>query len=167
MFATFTKRLLLATLALGSLLWTRAAHAELDVVATVPTLAAIAKEIGGSRVEVTSLSLPTQDPHFVDAKPSLALKLNKADLLLAVGLGLETGWLPTLQKGARNASILVGSRGYVDCSSFVRKLDVPHNVDRSAGDALGPVASAGVDRPDAGSTGCPGGPRLPRLSVPL
>jgi zinc/manganese transport system substrate-binding protein len=113
----------------------RAAHADLNVVATVPDLAALTKEIGGDKVSVTALSLPTQDPHFVDAKPSALLKLNKADLLIAVGLDLEIGWLPTLQTGARNAKILVGGSGYLDCSQFVHVLEAPAGaVDRSMGD---------------------------------
>ncbi len=112
-----------------------AAHAKLDVVATVPDLAAIAKQVGGAHVSVKSLSLETQDPHFVDAKPSLALALNKADVLLAVGLELEVGWLPTLQTGARNRDIVAGGRGYIDCSQFITPLDVPTGkVDRSKGD---------------------------------
>ncbi len=111
------------------------AHADLDVVATVPDLAAIAKEIGGDKVNVTALSLPTQDPHFVDAKPSALLKLNKADLLVAVGLELEIGWLPTLQTGARNPKILVSGSGYLECSQFVHVLEAPAAaVDRSMGD---------------------------------
>jgi zinc/manganese transport system substrate-binding protein len=110
------------------------ARAELKVVATVPTLAAVAKEVGGSKVTVKSLALPTQDPHFVDAKPSLALELNKADMLVVVGLGLEVGWLPPLQLGARNADIQVGAKGYLDCSQFVALLEKPEVVDRSQGD---------------------------------
>jgi zinc/manganese transport system substrate-binding protein len=111
------------------------ARADLRVVATVPDLAAIAQEVGGKHVTVTSLSLGTQDPHFVDAKPSLVLELNQADLLLAIGLGLEVGWLPTLQTGARNAAIQVGGHGFLDCSGMVQLLDVPTGqVDRSQGD---------------------------------
>ena len=76
-----------------------------------------------------------QDPHFVDAKPSLALVLNRADLLLQVGLDLEVGWLPTLLVGARNPRIQPGSPGHLDCSQFVHRLDVPAGpVDRSQGD---------------------------------
>ena len=113
----------------------RPAFADLEVVATVPDLAAITKEIGGDKVSVTALSLPTQDPHFVDAKPSALLKLNKADLLVAVGLELEIGWLPTLQTGARNSKILAGASGYLDCSTFVHVLEAPSApVDRSQGD---------------------------------
>lgn len=113
----------------------RAARANLDVVATVPDLAAIAKDIGGDRVSVTSLALPTQDPHFVDAKPSYTLALNKADLLLAVGLDLELGWLPTLQTGARNPKVQSGGGGFLECGAHVDKLEVPSgSIDRSMGD---------------------------------
>lgn len=111
------------------------AHAQLEVVATVPDLAAIAKELGGEHVQVTSLALSTQDPHFVDARPHLALVLHRADLLLTVGLGLEAGWLPTLLVGARNPDIQAGAPGHLDCSTLVRLLEVPaQRVDRSMGD---------------------------------
>ena len=111
------------------------ARAELKVVATVPALAAIAKEIAGPAAEVKSLTRSSQDPHFVDARPSLALDLNRADLLLAVGLELEVGWLPTLLTGARNREIMTGGRGYLDCSQFVHLQDVhTRPVDRSMGD---------------------------------
>jgi zinc/manganese transport system substrate-binding protein len=113
---------------------TRPAAAEITVVATVPTLAAIAREIAGDAAKVSSLALHTQDPHFVDPKPSLALQLHRADLLLSVGLGLEIGWLPTLQQGARNPKILAGARGHLDCSTLVEVLDVAPSADRSEGD---------------------------------
>jgi zinc/manganese transport system substrate-binding protein len=111
------------------------ARADLKVVATVPDLAAIAKAVGGDHVQVTALALPTQDPHFVDAKPNLALELNRADLLIAIGLQLEIGWLPTLQNGARNPRILTGNPGFLDASQFIRPLEIPSaSVDRSQGD---------------------------------
>lgn len=126
----------LFTLFVAALLftWPRAAHADLNVVATVPTLAAIAKTVGGDHADVKSLALHTQDPHFVDAKPSLALDLNQADLLLVVGLQLEIGWLPPLQTGARNGKIQVGSEGYLDCSTFAKLMGAQPVVDRSQGD---------------------------------
>lgn len=111
------------------------ARAELRVVATVPDLAALAKAVGGDKVSVQALALPTQDPHFVDAKPNLILQLNRADLLLSLGLQLEGGWLPVLQSGARNPKILTGGSGFLDCSSLVQLLDVPSAaVSRSQGD---------------------------------
>jgi zinc/manganese transport system substrate-binding protein len=121
---------LVATLAFGA-----RANAALKVVTSTPDLASLAKEIGGSNIEVTSLALSTQDPHFVDAKPHLALQLAKADLLIALGLDLEIGWLPTLQTGSRNGKVQVGADGFLDCSQFVKVLEVPKTkVDRSMGD---------------------------------
>ncbi len=140
---------------LGLTVAPRLARADLQIVATVPALAAIAKEVGGAQVSVESLALPTQDPHFVDAKPSLALSLSKADMLIAVGLGLETGWLPTLQVGSRNVKVMLGASGYIEASSFVTLLEPPENVDRSHGDVhpggnphfwYDPRAVAGVAR---------------------
>lgn len=111
------------------------ARAELRVVTTIPSLAAVVKAVGGSDVRVSSLSLATQDPHFVDARPNLALELAKADLLVVVGLDLEVGWLPTLQTASRNAQIQRGGKGYLDASSLVPLLDVARGkVDRSQGD---------------------------------
>ncbi|MCA9528883.1 MAG: zinc ABC transporter substrate-binding protein [Myxococcales bacterium] len=111
------------------------AQAKLDVVATLPDLAAIAKAVGGDDVRVTALAAPSEDPHFVDARPSLMLPLSRADLLVVDGLGLEIGWLPTLLVGARNKKIQVGAAGYLDASSSVRKLEVPTTkIDRSMGD---------------------------------
>ncbi len=111
------------------------AFAKLEVVATTPDLAVVARDVGGADVHVVALALPTQDPHFVDAKPHLALALSKANLLLLTGAGLEVGWLPTLLTGSRNADIQPGSNGYLDCSSLVSLLEVPTTqVDRSQGD---------------------------------
>jgi zinc/manganese transport system substrate-binding protein len=123
----------LAALVVGA--WPARARADLNVVTTVPALAAIAREITGPHASVKSLTRASQDPHFVDARPNLALDLNRADLLLAIGLGLEVGWVPTLVTGARNARILPGSRGYLEVSRFVKLLDVhTQPVDRSRGD---------------------------------
>ncbi|MFO0568137.1 MAG: metal ABC transporter substrate-binding protein [Polyangiaceae bacterium] len=111
------------------------ASAAVVVVTSTADLASIAKEVGGANVEVTSLALHTQDPHFVDAKPHLAMKLAKADLLVIIGLDLEVGWLPTLQTGSRNGKIQAGADGFLDCSEFVKILEVPAvKVDRSQGD---------------------------------
>jgi zinc/manganese transport system substrate-binding protein len=111
------------------------AYANLNVVTTVPDLAALAKEVGGKDVNVTSMSAATQDPHFVDARPSLAVQLNKADLLLAIGLQLEIGWLPTLVNGARNPKIQRGAAGFLEVSTLVALKDVPQQaIDRSMGD---------------------------------
>jgi len=92
--ARFARRLGLAA-ALAFLLPARA-DAVLDVVTTTQGLAALAKDVGGDRVKVESLSRGIQDPHFVDPNPTLAVKLRNADLLVDVGLELEVGWLPPL-----------------------------------------------------------------------
>ncbi len=118
------------------LISTEDVSAKVRVVGSIPDFAAIAQEIGGDKVEVASLSKGYQDPHFVDAKPSLILVLNKADLLLYAGLELEIGWLPPLITGARNSKILRGNIGNLDCSTLIpRLLEVPiTKVDRSLGD---------------------------------
>jgi zinc/manganese transport system substrate-binding protein len=111
------------------------AAAALRVVSTVPDLAAVAREVGGDRVTVSAMVLHSQDPHFVDARPSLALELSKADALLLTGLELEVGWLPPLIQGSRNPKIAAGSPGYIDCSTFVPVLETPQGkIDRSQGD---------------------------------
>jgi len=110
------------------------AAGKLQIVTTTTDLAAIAREIGGERVEVLALAAGFQDPHFVDAKPSYLLKLQKADLFVAVGLELEIGWAPQLLENARNAKILAGGTGFVDASEGIRRLNVPTSADRSAGD---------------------------------
>ena len=114
--------------------WASVAHAKLNVVATTSDLGAIAREIGKDKVEVTSLAKPTEDPHFVDAKPSFIVKLNKADMLIDGGLHLEIGWLPNLVVGARNKKILAGGNGYLVASAGVPIIEVPTTADRAMGD---------------------------------
>ncbi|MBN2194943.1 MAG: zinc ABC transporter substrate-binding protein [Polyangiaceae bacterium] len=112
-----------------------AAHAALRVVTTTPDLAAITQAVGAGRVEVTALAAATQDPHFVDARPNLALALAKAGLLVEVGADLEVGWLPTLLTGSRNGTIQRGARGWIDASTLVALLEIPAGkVDRAMGD---------------------------------
>ena len=126
----------LASLAAAlALLAAPASHAALKVVSTISTLGELAQEVGGDRVEVKALSKGYQDPHFVEPKPSLMLQLNRADLLLHVGLELEIGWLPPLVLGARNPKIQSGEPGNLDCSAAIPLLDIPAGkVDRSMGD---------------------------------
>jgi zinc/manganese transport system substrate-binding protein len=108
--------------------------AKLSVVATTPDLGAIAKEIGGDLIDVKTLAKPTEDPHFVDAKPSLVVTLNRADVLIEGGAELEVGWLPPLLETARNSKIAAGSPGLVIASQGIRMLEVPTTLDRSRGD---------------------------------
>ena len=107
---------------------------SLRIVATTGEYGAVASAVGGSRVTVSVLAKPTEDPHFVDAKPSHVVTLNRADLLIEGGAELEQGWLPPLLEGARNARILPGAPGHVKASEGVALLDVPAALDRSQGD---------------------------------
>ncbi len=127
-----TSRLLL--LVLGVLGVAAPASAKLNVVTTLPDFAAIAQELGGERVNAEALLRGTQDPHFADAKPALIVKVNRADMLVNIGLGLEAGWLPVLMTQARNANIQVGAPGYLDGSQFVTAKEVPVKADRAMGD---------------------------------
>ena len=119
---------------LGLALTLVSAQARLNVVCTTPDLASIAKEVGGDKIELTTLARPTEDPHFVDAKPSFIVKLNKADALVHGGAELESGWLRPLLDGARNAQIVSAAKGDVRCCEGVQMLEVPTALDRSQGD---------------------------------
>src|SRR5262245_9825328 len=111
-----------------------AAHAKLSVVATTPDLAAVASAVGGDKVGVVTLAKPTEDPHFVDARPTHIVTLNRADALIEGGAELEVGWLPPLVEGARNPKILPGAPGRIAASEGITLLDVPASADRSKGD---------------------------------
>src|SRR5438094_5939749 len=111
------------------------AEEKLRVVTTIETFADLARAVGGDKVTVDSLSHGYQDPHFVEAKPNLMVVLNRADLLVHVGLELEIGWLPPLVLGSRNDKIGIGQSGDLDASLFIDVLDIPlTKVDRSQGD---------------------------------
>ena len=108
---------------------------KLNVVTTTADLASITREVGGDRVDVTSIARGYQDPHFVEPKPSFLLLLRKAELLEVVGLELEIGWLPPLIDQSRNNKIRPGNPGYLDLSTGVEILDRPTGVvNRSMGD---------------------------------
>ena len=113
---------------------TPATVAKLSVVATTPDLAAIAREIGGDAVDVKALAKGTEDPHFVDPKPSHVVTLNRADVLVEGGAELELGWLPPLVESARNDRISASARGHVIASQGIQLMEVPTTFDRSKGD---------------------------------
>jgi len=110
------------------------ALAKLNVVATTPELGSIANEVGGEHIALTTLAKPTEDPHFVDAKPSFIVKLNHADVLVEGGAELEIGWLPALLDQSRNPKLAAGAPGHVSCVQGVQLLEVPSTLDRSKGD---------------------------------
>ena len=120
---------LIAIAATGS-----SAFAQIRVVATTPDLASVAREIGGDRVSVVALAKPTEDPHYVDAKPSHIVTLNRADALIEGGAELELGWLPPLLENSRNAKISAGAPGRIVASEGIKMLEIPTSFDRSRGD---------------------------------
>jgi len=109
-------------------------QAKINVVATLPDFAALARDVGGENVDVTVLAKPTEDPHFVDARPSFVVKLRSADVLIDGGAELEMGWLPPLLQNARNPKIEVGQPGRVQASQGIRLMEVPGQLSRAAGD---------------------------------
>jgi len=111
------------------------AQGKLNVIATTEDLASIAAEVGGDHITIESIAKGYQDPHFVEAKPSFILKLQKADILILVGRELEIGWLPVLINQSRNAKIQQGAPGYLDVSLQAQILEVPGGqVTRAEGD---------------------------------
>src|SRR5229473_8663026 len=115
------------------------AHAKLNVVATLPDFGSLAREIGGDKVNVIVLAKATEDPHFVDARPSFVVSMRGADILIDGGAELELGWLPPLLQNARNPKIEIGKPGRIQASQGIHLMNVPTNVTRAAGDvhALG------------------------------
>ena len=110
------------------------AFAKVKVVATLPWIGSVADEIGKGQVEITTIVKPNQDPHLVDAKPSMILSTRKADILMYNGLDLEIGYLPILIESSRNPNIQPGRPGNFDGSHFVTVLEKPVSADRSTGD---------------------------------
>jgi zinc/manganese transport system substrate-binding protein len=116
------------------LLLTTPALADMNIVATLPWIGSLAREIGGDQVTVTTLVKPNQDPHYLEAKPSMILAARKADMIMYNGLDLEIGYLPIILESARNPKIVPGKSGNFDCSRFVHVIEKPTAVDRSMGD---------------------------------
>lgn len=132
---TMNLKFKLSVFILLTLIWSEHSFAKTKIVTTLPSFADIAANIGGEDVEVSALLKGLQDPHFVDPKPDLILKLNRADLLISAGLGLEDGWLPPLITGARNEKIQSGADGSLVASTFMNLKEISKgNADRSQGD---------------------------------
>jgi len=110
------------------------ATAALTVFACEPEWASLANELGGERVKTYSATTAYQDPHHIEARPSLISKVRRADLLICSGAELEIGWLPLLQRQAGNAKVMPGQPGYFETSTLVKRLEIPDKVDRSMGD---------------------------------
>lgn len=116
------------------LLAAQPARAALSVLACEPEWAALVEEIGGDRVRVSSATTAKQDPHRIEARPSLIARARSADLLVCTGAELEVGWLPLLQRESGNARIQPGKPGYFEAARHVTLIDKPQIVDRSMGD---------------------------------
>ena len=110
------------------------AQAALNILATVPEWGALAKEIGGDRVTVFTATTGLQDPHRIEAKPSLIARARRADLIIATGAELEVGWLPLLQRESGNSRIQTGQPGYFEAAAQVAMRDIPAVLDRAHGD---------------------------------
>src|SRR2546423_8405940 len=109
-------------------------QAKLSVVATLPDFGSLAREIGGDKVAITVMAKPTEDSHFVDARPSFVVQLRTADVLIDGGAELEIGWLPPLLQNARNPKIEVGKPGRVEAAQGNRLMGVPTTLTRAARD---------------------------------
>src|SRR5450755_589829 len=110
------------------------ALAVLNIFATVPEWGALAEELGGDKVKVYVATNALQDPHHVEAKPSLIARARGADLVIATGAELEVGWLPLVTQQAGNPKIQPGKPGYFEAATFVTLLDKPTRLDRADGD---------------------------------
>src|SRR6266446_1053615 len=107
---------------------------KVRVIATLTDLADFTRQIGGEHVEVFSLATGIEDTHGVPMKPSFVPQMNKADLLVNAGFGLEHAFLPALLEASKNPRIQYGKPGYVDCSIGIVPLEVPKSTDHSEGD---------------------------------
>jgi len=115
-------------------LWLVPASATLNVFATVPEWGALAEELGGDKVKIYVATNALQDPHHVEAKPSLIARARGADLVIATGAELEIGWLPLVLQQAGNPKVQPGKPGYFEAAPFVTLLDKPARLDRAEGD---------------------------------
>jgi zinc/manganese transport system substrate-binding protein len=127
---TILKLAAAAALALAAL----PAAAALSVFACEPEWAALSQELGGDKVSVYSATTALQDPHRIEARPSLIARIRSADMLICSGAELEIGWLPLLLTQSGNSKIQLGAPGYLEASQYVAKLEIPKVVDRALGD---------------------------------
>ena len=112
----------------------RPAYAQLKVFACEPEWGALAQELGGDKVSVYNATTALQDPHYIEAKPSLIARVRNADLVVCTGSELEVGWMPVLLAQSGNARIQPGAPGYLEAAPLVPRLEIPKVLDRSQGD---------------------------------
>jgi zinc/manganese transport system substrate-binding protein len=128
------RKILALALAAPLVLLAFPAHAALRVFACEPEWGSLARELGGNLVDVSVATSALQDPHQIQAKPSLIARARNADLVVCTGAELEIGWLPVLLQQSGNARVQAGQPGNFAAADFVRKLDAPGQLDRSQGD---------------------------------
>jgi len=128
------KNLTYALIAAGFWMLALPAAAALKVLACEPEWAALVQELGGEKVSVSSATTALQDPHHIEARPSLIARARNADLVVCSGSDLEVGWLPLLLRQSGNERIQPGAPGYMETSQLVSRLEIPKSVDRSMGD---------------------------------
>jgi len=128
------KSILTSLVALGVAMAALPAVAALNVFACEPEWGALAQELGGDKVSVYSATTALQDPHRIEARPSLIARIRSADLLVCSGSELEIGWLPLLLTQSGNSKIQLGTPGYLEASQYVAKLEIPKVLDRALGD---------------------------------
>lgn len=124
----------LAIISLSLLVVTPQVFAKVNVFACEPEWKALTEAIGGDRVEVYTATTAFQDPHYVEARPSLIAKTRRADLLVCTGAELEVGWLPLLLRQSGNTAVQESESGYFLAASQVERIEVPIKLDRSHGD---------------------------------
>lgn len=128
------KHLLLSAALLAALLAHSAAHAALEVLACEPEWGALVTELAGDQARVSVATTPRQDPHRIEARPSLIARARRADLLVCTGAELEIGWLPLLQRESGNAKIQAGQPGHFEAADYVALIEKPQTLDRALGD---------------------------------
>jgi zinc/manganese transport system substrate-binding protein len=110
------------------------AHAALNVFACEPEWAALTQQLAGDRASIYTATSARQDPHHIEARPSLIAHARRADLVVCTGAELETAWLPVVLRESGNNKVQPGGDGYFEAASAVRMLEVPARLDRSEGD---------------------------------
>jgi zinc/manganese transport system substrate-binding protein len=147
--------------------WIPSADAALNVFATVPEWGALVQELGGDKVKIYTATNALQDPHHVEARPSLIARARGADLIVATGAELEVGWLPLVLQQAGNPKVQPGSPGYFEATSAVTLLGKPLRLDRAEGD-VHPAGDPHIqtDARNIGRVAAPLAARMAQLDPP-
>jgi zinc/manganese transport system substrate-binding protein len=135
-----------------TLLLAQPAFAQLKVLACEPEWASLVQELAGDKASVSSATTALQDPHHIEARPSLIARARNADLVVCSGSELEVGWIPLLLTQSGNTKIQPGTPGFLETSQFVSRLEIPKVLDRSLGD-IHPAGTAQYRQSRGGTEG--------------